>query len=131
MPIVAVDNFAKALGKELGEYFDSITEDVKTAVRETAEECVEEVKQKSPKRKGPSGGAYRKSWTMTEAYNRHGSIRFVVHNKKHYRLTHLLENGHAKKNGGRVDGIPHIAPAEKNAERNLIKRIEVAIKNDT
>ena len=127
MPKVAVDNFAKALGEELGEYFDSITEDVKTAVRETAEECVKEIKQKSPKR----SGAYRKSWTMTEAYNRHGSIRFVVHNKKHYRLTHLLENGHAKKNGGRVDGIPHIAPAEKNAERNLIKRIEVAIKNDT
>ena len=127
MPKVAVDDFAKALGEELGEYFDSITEDVKTAVRETAEECVEEIKQKSPKR----SGAYRKSWTMTEAYNRHGSIRFVVHNKKHYRLTHLLENGHAKKSGGRVDGIPHIAPAEKNAERNLIKRIEVAIKNDT
>lgn len=127
MPKVAVDDFAEALSEELGEYFDSITEDVKTAVRETAEECVEEIKQKSPKR----SGAYRKSWTMTEAYNRHGSIRFVVHNKKHYRLTHLLENGHAKKNGGRVDGIPHIAPAEKNAERNLIKRIEVAIKNDT
>ena len=131
MPKVAVDDFAKALGEELGEYFDSITEDVKTAVRETAEECVEEVKRKSPKRKSPSGGAYRKSWTATEMFNRRGSIRFTIHNKKHYRLTHLLENGHAKKNGGRVDGIPHIAPAEENAEKALIKRIEEAIKNDT
>lgn len=127
MPKVSVDDLAEAIGKELGDYFDDITEDVKNAVEVTTRECVAEIKQRSPKRTG----AYRRSWTATEMFNRRGSIRFTVHNKKHYRLTHLLEDGHAKKNGGRVEGTPHIAPAEQNAEKNLIKRIEEAIRNDT
>lgn len=127
MPKVTVDELAEAIGKELGDYFDDITEDVKNAVEVTTRECVAEIKQRSPKRTG----AYRRSWTATEMFNRRGSIRFTVHNKKHYRLTHLLEDGHAKKNGGRVEGTPHIAPAEQNAEKNLIKRIEEAIRNDT
>lgn len=127
MPKVTVDELAEAIGKELGDYFDDITEDVKNAVEVTTRECVAEIKQRSPERTG----AYRRSWTATEMFNRRGSIRFTVHNKKHYRLTHLLENGHAKKNGGRVEGTPHIAPAEQNAEKNLIKRIEEAIRNDT
>ena len=127
MPKVTVDELAEAVGKELGNYFDDITEDVKNAVEVTTRECVAEIKQRSPKRTGN----YSRSWTATEMFNRRGSIRFTVHNKKHYRLTHLLEDGHAKENGGRVEGTPHIAPAEQNAEKNLIKRIEEAIKNDT
>ena len=127
MPKVTVDELAEAVGKELGDYFDDITEDVKNAVEVTTRECVAEIKQRSPKRTGN----YSRSWTATEVFNRRGSIRFTVHNKKHYRLTHLLEDGHAKKNGGRVEGTPHIAPAEQNAEKNLIKRIEEAIRNDT
>lgn len=127
MPKVTVDELAEAVGKELGDYFDDITEDVKKAVEVTTRECVAEIKQRSPERTG----AYRRNWTATEIFNRRGSIRFTVHNKKHYRLTHLLEDGHAKKNGGRVEGTPHIAPAEQNAEKNLIKRIEEAIRNDT
>ena len=127
MPKVTVDELAEAIGKELGDYFDDITEDVKNAVEVTTQECVAEIKQRSPKRTGN----YSRSWTATEVFNRRGSIRFTVHNKKHYRLTHLLEDGHAKKNGGRVEGTPHIAPAEQNAEKNLIKRIEEAIRNDT
>ena len=128
MPKVTVDELAEAVGKELGDYFDDITEDVKNAVEVTTRECVAEIKQRSPKRTGN----YSRSWTATEVFNRRGSIRFTVHNKKHYRLTHLLEDGHAKKNGDRVEeGTPHIAPAEQNAEKNLIKRIEEAIRNDT
>lgn len=124
MATVNVDELAEAIGEELDAYFDDVSKEVKNAVVSTARDCVAEIKQRSPKKTGK----YRKSWTSTEVFNRRGSIKIVVHNKKYYQLTHLLERGHAKKNGGRVEGIPHIEPAEKNAERELMKKVEVAIR---
>lgn len=124
MVTIKADELAEAIGKELNAYFDEVSKDVKSAVQSTAQECVSEIRRLSPKRTK----RYSRSWGTSEVVNRRGTIKIIVHNKKYYRLTHLLENGHAKKNGGRVEAIPHIAPAEKNAEINLLKKVEVAIK---
>ena len=56
------------------------------------------------------------------------SLDVVVHSKNRYQLTHLLENGHAKRGGGRVREIPHIGPAEEIGIRELEERIERALK---
>lgn len=124
MATIKADELAEAIGEELDAYFEEVSEDVKAAVQSTAAECVAEIKRLSPKRTKK----YSRSWITSEVVNQRGTIKIIVHNKRHYRLTHLLENGHAKKNGGRVEAIPHIAPAEKNAEINLLKKVEVAIK---
>ena len=43
-------------------------------------------------------------------------------------LSHLLENGHAKRGGGRVQAIPHIKPAEQAGIEKLEEDIERALK---
>ena len=42
-------------------------------------------------------------------------------------LPHLLEHGHAKRDGGRVEAKPHIASAEAKAEEQLLKDIKQAL----
>ena len=94
----------------LDEYSETVEEVVEDAAKTTAKECVNELKNTSPK--GPRG--YARSWTS----KKHDG-GWVVYNKEHYRLTHLLENGHYSYNqfGGsyrRVNGIKHIAPVEES-----------------
>ena len=55
-------------------------------------------------------------------------IGVTVYSPSHYMLAHLLENGHAKRGGGRVKAIPHIKPAEDHARDELVKDIEKALK---
>ena len=51
----------------------------------------------------------------------------MIYNKDHYQLTHLLERGHAKRSGGRVEGRPHILPAEERAKNAFIVRIKEVV----
>lgn len=119
-----VDGLAEAIIKELSEYSQEVTDNLKANSKEVAKECSEELKETSPKRYKK----YCKSWKAKVAYEDKSDIRIIVHNKKHYQLTHLLEYGHAKTNGGRVEGIPHIAPAEKHAAEKLMKKVKIIVK---
>ena len=69
-------------------------------------------------------GAYAKSWAVRKTRETSNSLEVTVHSKNRYALAHLLENGHAKRGGGRVAAIPHIAPAEEAALQSLEQKIE-------
>ena len=110
-----IDNLAKTIMEGLQEYADVASEDVKTAVRKAGKNVKTEISANAPKRTG----AYAKSWVVkTEKETAH-SLEVVVHSKNRYQTAHLLEHGHAKRGGGRVAGIPHIAPAEEKAVKQL------------
>ena len=59
------------------------------------------------------------------SYETADNIRVTVYNNKKPQLAHLLEYGHAKVNGGRVEGKAHIRPAEERAEKQLLGRVKV------
>lgn len=65
-----------------------------------------------------------KSWTAKKVRETSQTLTMVVHSKNRYQLAHLLEYGHAKRNGGRVEGKAHIAPAEQHGIRQLQEEIE-------
>lgn len=52
----------------------------------------------------------------------------TVYSPNRYMLAHLLEKGHAKRGGGRVRAIPHIAPAEQAGIALFESLIEQALK---
>lgn len=120
---IDVDDLEKAIMDELMSYSEEVTEQLKADVKQVAKECVRDIKNNAPK----LSGAYKKSWKLKTAYEDYEDIRIVIYSPKHYRLTHLLEHGHAKVGGGRVEGKPHIGPATQKAEKKLIKKVKVSI----
>lgn len=123
MATIDIDDLTAAIMDELQSYSDEITEQVKADVKQVAKECVADIKSNSP----DDTGDYKKGWKVKNAYESPTDIRVTVYNSKKPQLAHLLENGHAKVGGGRVEGKLHIAPAEQRAEKKLLKKVKVSI----
>ena len=122
--ITKVEALGDAINELLEDYVDDISEAVEEEVDNTAKLILKEVKAKSPRgvRK-----QYYKGWKI-EKENDNLQFKRIVWNKKHYMLVHLLENGHAKANGGKVDAKPHVGPAVKAYGETMPNRIAERIK---
>ena len=121
--MTSIDNLAEEVMKGLQEYSELADDEMKKAVRKTATSVKKEISANALKRTG----AYAKSWTSSKVKETSHNLQMTVHSRNRYRLAHLLEKGHAKRGGGRVEGHPHIAPAEKNGEELLETLIRKAI----
>ena len=121
---IPVDQLASEVMKGLEEYAELTTEAVKREVQETGKIVKQQIESTAPRK----SGRYAKSWAVKKTAESSNSLEVTVHSRNRYMLTHLLENGHAKRGGGRVRAIPHIAPAEEMGIRELEDRIERALK---
>ena len=121
---ISIDDMAEAIERELTEYRDLSADELKTAVKKAGRTAKSDIAKSAPERTG----AYAKSWRMKVTEESAVGIGVTVYSPSHYMLAHLLENGHAKRNGGRVAGSRHIAPAEEHAKEQLIGDIEKALK---
>ncbi|OFD38591.1 MULTISPECIES: HK97 gp10 family phage protein [Bacillus cereus group] len=114
-----MNDFASEIARELQRYADVVEEELMAAQEEVADVAVDKLKQNSPKKTG----GYRKGWRKKK-----DGKSVVIHNTKG-QLTHLLENGHAKAGGGRVQEKVHIRPVEEYVIDELPRRIERAIES--
>lgn len=122
--VIQPSQLAAEVASALADYKDVTQAALESAVDTTAKEIVKELKATSPKR----SGEYAKSWTQNRTPLKKGTgYGRIAYNKDHYRLTHLLEYGHAKRGGGRTAPQPHIAQAEKNGIEAFEKRLKEGI----
>ena len=117
-----INTAGAAIAEALAEYDQEIADATKRITDEVAKEAVDALKKSSPK----LTGSYRKGWRKKQSYADKRTKRNTVYNETDYQLTHLLEHGHASRNGGRVRAIQHIAPVEQAAIEALQERIEAA-----
>lgn len=117
---VPVDGLADAIMEGLEEYADLATDTMKKAVRHSAKTVKDEIEAHAPK----DTGTYSKSWRASKQTETSTKLEMTVHSANRYQIAHLLEHGHAKRGGGRVDARPHIAAAEEKGIRDLEDRIK-------
>lgn len=120
---VDIDDLAAAVMEGLEEYVDLADDAMKDAVTQTAKSVRKELVTTSPDGKT---GRYRKGWRASVVEEKAHMRHMSVHNRK-YQIVHLLEKGHAKRNGGRVAARPHVAPAEEHGAEMLETLITEAL----
>lgn len=109
------------------EILENYTDEVMHGVNEILEEVGEEAAEELHTAGNFKGTKYRRDWT-SETEKKRTFLSVKVFNKKYYRLTHLLENGHkiVKKGQkvGEAKDFPHIEAVNDKAQEKAVKRIE-------
>ena len=116
MSAVKIDGLAKEVSSILNDY----ASECQTKV----DEIIDRVVKKGTKSLKAAGnftdrsGKYRKGWrSKTEKHRLYSEG--VVYNAAKPGLTHLLENGHASVNGGRVQAYPHISDVNDETQEEF------------
>lgn len=104
-----IDKLDTAIKKILDDYGDDVSRDASEVTKKMAQKGATAVNQQAAAKFG--GNKYRKSWTSQYEETRLTSTAVIY--SKMPGLPHLLENGHAKRNGGRWNGVEHIKPVEE------------------
>ena len=120
--IISALNLDDAIQEQLKEATQEIKEKINDQAKEIANDVCNKLKRESPS----DTKQYAKSWTVDSREGKYfqGTFNFVVHNKKKYRITHLLEYGHASRNGGRVKAYPHIEKISNVASAEFERRVK-------
>lgn len=122
---IGINDLSKTLHGILNEYSEYVSSETKAAIKKVGKEAAKELRTRSPKLTGD----YAESWKSETTHESTNTIHVSVHAGNHeYGLTHLLENGHALRKGGRkvgtVPAIEHIKPVNEAAIEKVVEAIE-------
>lgn len=122
---VGADGLAAAVNAILEEYGESVRENVDLVVKEVAKAGVKALRAEA--RSAVGGNKYASGWTSKVETGRM-STQGVLYNSKVPGLPHLLEHGHATRNGtGRVFNPTPAYPHIEKVEQELIREFETKV----
>lgn len=125
---IGVDQLSEAIARELTVYNESVIEGVKKEAKSSMSRLVKETKATAPV--GNRQKHYKDSISSKKTNETDRAIEFTWFVKgSDYRLSHLLEKGHALRNGGRVEGTHFIEKASDPILEEYIRAVEEVIRN--
>ena len=125
MANISINDLASEIAKSLTNYGQEIQKRTNISVKSVAKKAAQTLKQTSPELTGD----YAKGWEAKPQQEFATNTSYIVHNKTSWQLTHLLEESHALRDGGRSTPQIHIKPAEEMAIAEFIKEVEGVINN--
>lgn len=120
MAKTTLDTLADDIGKILEEYQDDVKQNLDQITKQIAQKGQQALKNESKSKF--KGDRYWKGWRVDLQVGRLDT-KATIYNASLPGLPHLLEKGHAKRNGGRVEGTVHIAPIEEKLVAEFEKQV--------
>lgn len=117
---VTLDTLADSISDILQEYGDEVKENLDVITKQIAQKGQQALKNESKSKF--KGNKYWKGWKVDLQVGRLDT-KATIYNGSLPGLPHLLEHGHAKRNGGRVQGTVHIAPVEQKLVQEFEKQV--------
>lgn len=114
-------NFSEVFHTMLANYGAFVADVLTESIDEVSKEACKKLKANSGQFGGT--GKYARGWTVTKEKGRLNVVATVHGKKPTCSLAHLLENGHAKRGGGRTAGRVHIAPVNDWAQDEVLDRM--------
>lgn len=124
---VKVAELGGVIDKELTIYSKEINEGIRAEAEKSIKQLVKDTRATAPV--GRRKKHYRDNIKSKGFISTRNSTYVWYVDGPDYRLSHLLENGHAKKNGGRVEGTHFIQKATDPILEQYIQAVEEVIKN--
>lgn len=120
-----ITNLQAQVESLLNQYGKQCSEVVNESVHEVSNEALKKLKKEAPKRTG----RYKKGWKVKKNDDKF-SANDILYGKEAstYAIAHLLEHGHATRNGGRTAPIPHVKNVEEWAQKALVDTVEKKLK---
>lgn len=123
---VGIDGLADAITKELKLYDQHVNAGIREQVDKSMRQLVAETKGTAPARRGRYKAAISSKVTnsSSRAYEKTWYVR-----GSEYRLSHLLNNGHALRDGGRYPGTQFITKASISVKEDFVRKVEEVLRD--
>lgn len=120
-----VDRLATEVEKILSDYGNDVQQNLDEIVAQMSKQGAKTLRSQA-KQTFKGTGEYAKGWTSQTVTGRF-SAQGTIYNKDLPGLPHLLEHGHANRNGGRTPGKAHISTVEDELVRQFEQKVKAAL----